>query len=799
MSLPLIWANKINSPLLADFIAKHGAEYCMTAEEINELRDAVNEMAVIQQSVFLGVAEPAATPTGTGANYWEVITPGTYTNFGGVVLAADSRGLIYRNAAGEFSISQVAFDISGKLNVSDVIDGFASNETAKPGSANNDKLLSEKVNNTIIELRGDAFSIDGYIDPAAGAIISDPSRKRTDYIRISKEKDIIIKGENNNVYVALVAFFDENNVWISSVSNTSGTFIETTILKAAIPTNAVYIIGSTLASNASVSYIKGDLVQKIIQTVENELNIKIEALSTKENNFEKSVNGNIFDQVGYILASDGSIQTGAYVDFTSRRFTKKIRINKEYDIHVKGENNNGAVNLISFYDINEIYISGISGDGMALGTEKTILASAIPANAVYMVGSTLVSILSTSTIYSDAKIQDNLVAVQQSVNSVNNYVKSVEIGINSKRDSNKTVNLYSKKFAADASGWNLTGWSYDGTNKCIKSTSTGIGNIAQLPLVYHVDFRKMNALVEFSSDSVFAIYNHHPSNNNGCSRFLIDVVNQKIQINQSVDDASYDVVVSETVVTGFLVAGRKYIVEVLKNDLANTLKITDYLTGVDYSVTHTNTNWQSGRQNNYYGFYAKSGGECKIYEINISSKKNVLAIITGDSITEGVILPNKADRYASILRTALNGDAMISAQAGNNIDSVIAKIDTEFKYILPSYLIVTIGTNYGNTLIKLNLIKTRCDELGIKLILNHNPAEGTTNEHIAVNTQIDSIGVDGCKFDLATSISNNPIGALDGSDDRRNTSLYYDIQHPNVAGNLAMYNRFKIDVSYLFN
>jgi hypothetical protein len=44
MSLPLTWADKINSPLLADFIAKHGAEYCMTAEEINEMRDVINEI-----------------------------------------------------------------------------------------------------------------------------------------------------------------------------------------------------------------------------------------------------------------------------------------------------------------------------------------------------------------------------------------------------------------------------------------------------------------------------------------------------------------------------------------------------------------------------------------------------------------------------------------------------------------------------------------------------------------------------------------------------------------------------------
>ena len=99
MSLPLIWADKINSPLLADFIAKHGAEYCLTAEEINDMRDAINQMAVIQQSTFMGTAEPADTPTGTGNRYWTAVSPGTYTNFGGVVVSANSLAVISVTAA----------------------------------------------------------------------------------------------------------------------------------------------------------------------------------------------------------------------------------------------------------------------------------------------------------------------------------------------------------------------------------------------------------------------------------------------------------------------------------------------------------------------------------------------------------------------------------------------------------------------------------------------------------------------------------------------------------------------------
>ena len=111
-NLPINWADKKNSPLLADFIAKYGSEYCMTAEEINQLRDAVNEMAVIQQSTFLGTAEPTAIPAGTGRAYWIALKQGTYPNHGNVVVGANEIAFIVRDAAGAFSISKTGFDLS---------------------------------------------------------------------------------------------------------------------------------------------------------------------------------------------------------------------------------------------------------------------------------------------------------------------------------------------------------------------------------------------------------------------------------------------------------------------------------------------------------------------------------------------------------------------------------------------------------------------------------------------------------------------------------------------------------------
>jgi hypothetical protein len=42
-NLPLNWSDKINSPELEAFIKQYGDKYYMTAEQINQLRDAVNK------------------------------------------------------------------------------------------------------------------------------------------------------------------------------------------------------------------------------------------------------------------------------------------------------------------------------------------------------------------------------------------------------------------------------------------------------------------------------------------------------------------------------------------------------------------------------------------------------------------------------------------------------------------------------------------------------------------------------------------------------------------------------------
>lgn len=78
---------------------------------------------------FKGSIVPTDTPTGTEDATWIATQAGTYTNFGGKVVNANSRAEISR-VNGVFSISQTAFDISGKENTSNKTATVAGNETS---------------------------------------------------------------------------------------------------------------------------------------------------------------------------------------------------------------------------------------------------------------------------------------------------------------------------------------------------------------------------------------------------------------------------------------------------------------------------------------------------------------------------------------------------------------------------------------------------------------------------------------------------------------------------------------------
>jgi lysophospholipase L1-like esterase len=78
--------------------------------KINYLKELTAEIIAI--SPFLGGALPTDTPTGSEQAYWVTAAPGTYTNYGGVIVNTNSFAVISRDSLGVYSISQTALDLT---------------------------------------------------------------------------------------------------------------------------------------------------------------------------------------------------------------------------------------------------------------------------------------------------------------------------------------------------------------------------------------------------------------------------------------------------------------------------------------------------------------------------------------------------------------------------------------------------------------------------------------------------------------------------------------------------------------
>lgn len=123
-----------------------------TAEDLRVMIASV--MAGV--TIINGVTPTSAIPA-TGNIYTIVTTDGTYVNWNNLVVPVNSIAVLMR-VDGVYSVSQTSFDITSKVNVSDVIDNLTSTETAKPLSAAQGKALNEnKLDKTDLYINSNCF------------------------------------------------------------------------------------------------------------------------------------------------------------------------------------------------------------------------------------------------------------------------------------------------------------------------------------------------------------------------------------------------------------------------------------------------------------------------------------------------------------------------------------------------------------------------------------------------------------------------------------------------------------------
>lgn len=366
------------------------------------------------------------------------------------------------------------------------------------------------------------------------------------------------------------------------------------------------------------------------------------------------------------------------------------------------------------------------------------------------------------------------------------------------------VALYEKTFDSSISVPELN---LNGTGKFtaegIQITATD--NVVQLNKFYALAERMVQYRVVFASDTR-AIFRSSMGDFNA----YVDVPSQQISI-------ATNPVIKKTV--GFLQPNREYIVEVYHIYQLAKLRIVDVLTGKEAEISVTNDGqggvgqgalqegFSVGMQWDHYCFGLAGGSSLIVKQINVYSMKNrVKLLIYGDSVSqpEGYF-PTKDFPLAWTQRIIhrLDGDAISSGRGGGTIHTVLEYIKNELPFVKVKYVMVTIGTNGGNTESNLSELVDYIKSQGCIPILNNIPSNESATQ-IENNKLIDQIrrkyNIKGCRFDLVTSL------ASDGKEVDKST-MYWEnytngwgniYHHPNEKGGQKMYERTLVDIPEIY-
>lgn len=342
-------------------------------------------------------------------------------------------------------------------------------------------------------------------------------------------------------------------------------------------------------------------------------------------------------------------------------------------------------------------------------------------------------------------------------------------------------------------------------------SATGGGNVI-LNKYYSIGFRSVEYLCRFSAGSV-AVF----TTDAGGPFISVDFINNTLTISNIAAGWAY----GQEVPIDPGISSHLFKVVVTKRYQEQSAKLIDISVDKTYTVSVTQDGQggagagsvnpdptKIGMQSDKYKFYAEQGTFVVKHIRVYAGVNNVKLIMYGDSITEPEQYypkENFLSSWTQLVIAQINGEAVSSGRTGTNIDAVIERIQNELPYINAKYVMVTIGTNSGNTLEKLRNLVDYIKQCGSIPILNNIPCNdnnGTSNT-VANNTMIAQVRAEkeikGCLFNLPTS-ENGDGETLDYS------TMYYEdypgvgtwYHHPNPKGAEGMFLRTFIDVPEIY-
>ncbi len=318
-------------------------------------------------STPLGSITPSTTIPATINVHGFAAASGTYGNCGGMIVPANSIAFLAR-VGGFWTVSATTFDVSGKVNVSDVINNLNSTSIVNPLSANQGTVLDKKLVNKADLIDGknlfnplDADVLRGSVIAITGTIWGgSASTTVTGFMKVSPGQTIVCNKTKTTEYHN---FYDINKVRISSligsaalVAPVGAAYLRMTL---SITSTEDIIAANCQVEAGTVSTSYEPFGGKVSLTqIPSTIPTKVEVTSIVENyNYSaKKVGKNLLNESAQIIGmlnADGTINTAS----TNNRTSQLIPILSSQDICHNGF---GQSSNIVEYDVNGVFIKNTS-------------------------------------------------------------------------------------------------------------------------------------------------------------------------------------------------------------------------------------------------------------------------------------------------------------------------------------------------------------------------------------------------------------------------------------------------------
>lgn len=331
---------------------------------------------------------------------------------------------------------------------------------------------------------------------------------------------------------------------------------------------------------------------------------------------------------------------------------------------------------------------------------------------------------------------------------------------------------------------------------------TGHENVIQLNKYYSLGERLVRYHIQFSSDAKVIF-----RSNTGDFKVIINIPDQSVSIETTPAVRKSVTIQPEN----------EYLIDIQRDYQKSKVVITDVFTGITEEL-EINGDGSGGfgtgsmkpatgivHQWDKYCFGLLEGTSFIMKQISVIAQEcDLTLLIYGDSQSQPEGYFPAGDFPASwtqLIMDHVQDKAMSSGRGGGTITDVLERIKNELPYVKAKYVMVTIGTNGGNTEANLGELVEYILAQGSVPVLNNIPC----NEHgtqIEVNQVIERVrqkyGIKGCMFDLATSLNH------DGKEVDKTTMWHEDYDfgqfyhHPNVKGSRLMFIRSLIDVPEIY-